>query len=56
MVAQFNKRGDNQGIPREEMGAVCAELRGTDGELANEKFGVLVVRVVAFRPRQHRQG
>lgn len=48
MVAQFNERVDNQGIPREEMGAVCAELNGKEGELGGEKFDVIVVRVRPF--------
>jgi hypothetical protein len=43
MVDQFNKRVEYQGIPPEEMQAVCAELKGEPGELDNERFDVVVV-------------
>ncbi|GLB35538.1 putative methyltransferase [Lyophyllum shimeji] len=42
MVDQFNLRVSNQGIPLEEMQAVCAELKGEQGELGDEKFDVIV--------------
>jgi 2-polyprenyl-3-methyl-5-hydroxy-6-metoxy-1,4-benzoquinol methylase len=42
MVGQYNKRMDNQGIPPEEMRAVCAELSGTVEELDGMKFDVIV--------------
>lgn len=37
-------RVSNQGIPPEEMSAVCAELKGQEGELDGLKFDVVVVR------------
>ena len=43
MVDQFNKRVENQGIPPEEMQAVCVELKGEPGELDDERFDVIVV-------------
>ncbi|KAL0947659.1 hypothetical protein HGRIS_013746 [Hohenbuehelia grisea] len=42
MVTAFNKRVDNQGIPPEEMHAVCTRLRGTDDELEGRRFDVVV--------------
>jgi len=42
MVDQFNNRVYNQGIPPEEMQAVCAELKGIPGELGDEKFDVVL--------------
>jgi 2-polyprenyl-3-methyl-5-hydroxy-6-metoxy-1,4-benzoquinol methylase len=44
MVDQFNTRVENQGIPSEEMKAVCVELKGQEGELDGAKFDVIVVR------------
>ncbi|EDR10828.1 uncharacterized protein LACBIDRAFT_315686 [Laccaria bicolor S238N-H82] len=44
MVDQYNTRVANQGIPREEMRAVCADLQGTADELDGEKFDLVVVR------------
>ena len=43
MVDQYNLRVFNQGIPPEEMRAVCAELEGKEGELGGQKFDVIVV-------------
>jgi len=43
MVDQYNLRVFNQGIPPEEMHAVCAELEGKDGEPEGQKFDVIVV-------------
>jgi len=42
MVDYFNKRVADQGIPSEEMRAVCAELKGEEGELGGMKFDVIV--------------
>jgi ubiquinone/menaquinone biosynthesis C-methylase UbiE len=44
MVDQFNIRVQNQGIPSEDMKALCVELRGEEGELDGAKFDVIVVR------------
>ncbi|RDB19283.1 hypothetical protein Hypma_013693 [Hypsizygus marmoreus] len=41
MVDQFNRRVTNQGIPFEEMNAVCVELKGEAGELGDERFDVI---------------
>lgn len=43
MVDQYNLRVFNQGIPPEEMRAVCTELEGKDGELEGQKFDIIVV-------------
>ena len=43
MVDRYNHRVSNQGILPEEMRAVCAELKGTDGELDDLKFDVITV-------------
>jgi len=45
MVKRFNERAHNQGIPDDEMKAVCAYLKGEPGELDNVKFDVIVVRI-----------
>ncbi|PPQ70411.1 hypothetical protein CVT26_013828 [Gymnopilus dilepis] len=37
----FNEHVYNQGIPREEMRAVCADLKGEEGELDGLKFDVI---------------
>jgi len=42
MVKQYNQRVENQGIPPEEMRAVCTELKGTVEELDGVKFDVIV--------------
>ncbi|KAA1477672.1 S-adenosyl-L-methionine-dependent methyltransferase [Dentipellis sp. KUC8613] len=42
MVDQYNKRVNEQGIPPEEMHAVCIELKGEPGELDGAKFDVIV--------------
>ena len=44
MVDQYNTRVSNQGIPGEEMHAVCADLQGTADELDGEKFDLVIVR------------
>jgi 2-polyprenyl-3-methyl-5-hydroxy-6-metoxy-1,4-benzoquinol methylase len=44
MVDVYNTHVTNQGIPPEEMHAVCAELKGVDGELDGARFDVVVVR------------
>ena len=46
-VKQYNLRVENQGIPLEEMRAVCAELKGTAEELDGLKFDVIVVRLLS---------
>jgi len=46
-VNQYNLRVENQGIPPEEMRAVCAELKGTAEELDGLKFDVVVVRLLS---------
>ena len=47
MVAQFNQRVHNQGIPPEEMQAICLELEGNDSELNGERFDIIVVRSIS---------
>lgn len=49
MVRQYNTRMANQGIPPEEMRAVCVELEGTTEELDGMKFDVIVVRYYLFK-------
>ncbi|CAA7260916.1 unnamed protein product [Cyclocybe aegerita] len=41
-VDLYNQRVSNQGIPPEEMRAVCVELKGEDGELDGLKFDVII--------------
>lgn len=43
MVDCYNRKVFNQGIPPEEMKAVCAELRGEAEELGGLKFDVITV-------------
>lgn len=43
MVDQFNARVSYQGIPSEEMQAVCCDLKGEKSELSGKKFDVIVV-------------
>ena len=43
MVDYYNQRVHNQGIPPQEMRAVCAELTGTDADLDGKKFDIIVV-------------
>ena len=43
MVDKYNLRVANQGISPEEMRAICAELKGEEGELDGQKFDVIVV-------------
>jgi len=40
-VDLFNEQVSNQGIPPEEMRAVCVELKGEEGELDGLKFDVI---------------
>ncbi|KAH7928135.1 S-adenosyl-L-methionine-dependent methyltransferase [Leucogyrophana mollusca] len=42
MVDQFNQSVFNQGIDQDEMKAICAELKGDQGELEGVKFDVIV--------------
>ncbi|KAF9559595.1 S-adenosyl-L-methionine-dependent methyltransferase [Agrocybe pediades] len=44
-VDVFNERVLNQGIPPEEMRAVCVELKGVEGELDGQKFDVITCSV-----------
>lgn len=46
MVDEYNHRVMNQGIPPEEMHAVCVELKGEDGELDGSQFDVIVVSII----------
>lgn len=43
MVDQFNLRAFNQGLPPEEMKAVCLDLKREDHEFCGAKFNVIVV-------------
>lgn len=43
LVDNYNHRVENQGIAPDEMRAVCAELKGEEGELDGLKFDVIVV-------------
>ncbi|KAI0345672.1 S-adenosyl-L-methionine-dependent methyltransferase [Trametopsis cervina] len=38
----YNRRVDQQGIPREEMRAIRTRLTGADGELGDAKFDIIV--------------
>ncbi|EPS98389.1 hypothetical protein FOMPIDRAFT_1126650 [Fomitopsis schrenkii] len=42
MVDQFNLRAFNQGLPPEEMKAVCLDLKREDHEFCGAKFNVIV--------------
>jgi hypothetical protein len=44
MVDQFNLSVSNQGIPPEEMRAVCCDLTVAPDQLDGMKFDVVVVR------------
>lgn len=48
-VDLFNEHVSNQGIPQEEMRAVCIELKGEEGELDGLKFDVITVGLFAFK-------
>jgi SAM-dependent methyltransferase len=43
MVDYYNQRVHNQGIPPQEIRAVCAELTGSDTDLDGKKFDIIVV-------------
>lgn len=43
MVDYYNQRVHNQGIPPDEMRAICVELTGTDTDLDGKKFDIIVV-------------
>jgi len=45
-VDNYNKRVSDQGIPSDEMCAICTELKGKEGELDGLKFDVIVVRIL----------
>src|SRR5262245_17124135 len=53
MVDYYNQRVSNQGIPPEEMKAVCLELKGTGDELDGQKFDVVVVSKISSRAHLH---
>ncbi|KAK0210155.1 S-adenosyl-L-methionine-dependent methyltransferase [Desarmillaria ectypa] len=42
MVDQYNTRVHNQGIPPEDMRALCIELKGEEGELDGSKFDIVL--------------
>ncbi|KAF5373592.1 hypothetical protein D9758_000800 [Tetrapyrgos nigripes] len=42
MVNKYNERVSNQGIPFDEMKAICVDLRGADEELDGMKFDVVM--------------
>ena len=44
-VDQYNTRVSNQGIPPEEMRAICLELKGTGDELDGTKFDIITVGI-----------
>jgi hypothetical protein len=46
MVDHYNARVQNQGIPPDEMQAVCAQLNGEAGELDGAQFDVIVVSLI----------
>jgi hypothetical protein len=48
MVDQYNKRANDLGVLPEKMTAVCAELKGEEGELDGRKFDVIVVSRMHF--------
>jgi len=43
MVVLYNETGEKEGFSN--MKAVCAELKGEDGELNGQKFDVIVVSI-----------
>lgn len=43
MVDYYNQRVSFQGIPPEEMKAVCIQLKGEDQELDGQKFDIVAV-------------
>lgn len=51
MVDQFNARVSYQGIPSEEMQALCCDIKGEENELNGKKFDVIVVSL-RLLPRQ----
>lgn len=53
MVDEYNHRVMNQGIPPEEMHAVCVELKGEDGELEGARFDVIVVGIIWAMSSRH---
>ena len=44
MVDYYNQRVFNQGIPPDQMRALCIQLTGADTDLDGQKFDVIVVR------------
>jgi cyclopropane fatty-acyl-phospholipid synthase-like methyltransferase len=43
MVDYYNQRVYNQGIPEDQMRALCVHLTGADTDLDGQKFDVIVV-------------
>jgi cyclopropane fatty-acyl-phospholipid synthase-like methyltransferase len=43
MVDYYNQRVYNQGIPEDQMRALCVRLTGADTDLEGQKFDVIVV-------------
>jgi 2-polyprenyl-3-methyl-5-hydroxy-6-metoxy-1,4-benzoquinol methylase len=43
MVDYYNQRVYNQGIPQDQMQALCVQLTGADTDLDGQKFDVIVV-------------
>jgi hypothetical protein len=43
MVDYYNQRVYNQGIPQDQMQALCLHLTGADTDLDGQKFDVIVV-------------
>lgn len=44
MISKYGEKAAEHGAPAEKMAGVCAELKGEPGELAGEKFDVVIVR------------
>lgn len=44
-VDLYNTHASNQGLAPKEMRAVCAELKGEQGELDGAQFDIIVVRL-----------
>jgi cyclopropane fatty-acyl-phospholipid synthase-like methyltransferase len=51
MVDQYNQSVANQGIPPEEMRAVCCDLTAAPDQLDGMKFDVVVVSLLLWHSR-----
>ena len=49
MVDQYNETGEKEGFSG--MKAVCADLKGEDGELDGQKFDVIIVSIILHERR-----